>query len=266
MSARGRQSGFALLIVLWTVVLVFMLVLDLSASARVDTQVAHNVRGAAQGEAEADAVINREIFALLAARVERRADIPRRPASGFDDQVSVRDEGGKINPNVVGPVLMRAFLVELGAEPKEAERLADAIADWRTPGTSPLPHGAKAAQYRAAGRNYGPPGAPFQSLSELADVLGMRPAILNAMAPHLTLWSDGDPDPLIADPVLRRAINQTGLGAVDVAARNGPRVVTITGIARTPSGLTTVRHAVVRFSYTPDGRGWRVLDWGSGEG
>ena len=68
-------------------------------------------------------------------------------------------------------------------------------------GPHPSPHGAKAAQYRAAGMTYGPPGRPFENLDELGYVLGMTKPLLAALKPHLTLWSTSDPDPAAADAV-----------------------------------------------------------------
>lgn len=52
--------------------------------------------------------------------------------------------------------------------------------------------------YRAAGRGYAPPNAPFENLEELGDVLGITQAILQRVSPYLTIYHDGDPDPGIA--------------------------------------------------------------------
>jgi len=119
----------------------------------------------------------------------------------------------------------------------------------------------KASQYQAAGLNYGPPGAPFESLSELGDVLGMTPALLQALAPHLTLYSDGDPEPALADPVVRAALRN--LGASATASEAEARVVRITATAQRPNAASVTRRAIIQIGPSPNRRGWRVLMWGT---
>src|SRR5258708_1084906 len=84
--------------------------------------------------------------------------------------------------------------------------LAAAIVEWRTAGQMARTHGAKAADYRAAGMTCGPPGRPFENLEELGYVLGMNPMLLAAMKPHMTLWSTVDADPTFADALVLGAL------------------------------------------------------------
>jgi general secretion pathway protein K len=148
--------------------------------------------------------------------------------------------------------------------PQAAQSLAAAIVDWRTPGLSPSPHGAKAAEYRAAGMTYGPPGRPFENLDELGYVLGMDPALLAELKPHLTLWSTTDPNPAFADALVLGALRVAGAPPF-AGMSNEARVIAITATATLPDAASVTRRAVVRFGYSPDGRGWRVLAWDDGE-
>jgi general secretion pathway protein K len=150
--------------------------------------------------------------------------------------------------------------MRLGAGPAEAERVAAAIADWRTPGQVPRPNGAKAAQYRAEGRDYGPPGAPFESLDELQDVRGVTPPMLRALLPYLTLYADRDPIPALAPPVVAAALGDLGVRGGRGPADAGD-VFRITAAAAGRDGVLVVRSATVKLGLSNNGKAWRVLSW-----
>ena len=65
---------------------------------------------------------------------------------------------------------------------------------------------------------FGPPGTPFQGVDELADVLGMTPALFERLAPHLTVLTDSDPDMSTRDPVVALALTDAAGVAEDVLA------------------------------------------------
>lgn len=257
----GGDGGFALLIVLWTLVPMALLFWMLTAAARSDAQLTANLRSAAELEAVADGAIYTALFDLLQHGGASRDSLPvATRLSGAEVTVEFADQSGLVNPNIVSPDLLATVLVRLGVEPGQASRVASAIVDWRTPGRKAGRSGVKAAQYRAAGLDYGPPSAPFESLRELGDVLGMTPVLLTALAPHLTLYSDGDPDPALADPLVRAALRD--LGVVARAGRaSSTGVVAITAHARRADGAHARRRAVIRVGSPADPRGWRVLMW-----
>ena len=126
----------------------------------------------------------------------------------------VENESDRVNLNTASAALLRALIIEVGRRRRWPNGLSAAILDWRTAGTNARDGGAKAAQYRAAGLPYAPPGTPFQSVGELADVLGMTPALFDRLAPHLTVLTDGDPDLSTRDPVVYRAVTDAS-GVVD---------------------------------------------------
>lgn len=258
MSLRpGCQRGFALLIVLWLLVPLSVLFLMLSGTARSDSQLAFNLRDAAKLDAAADAGIATAIFALLDPRAGTgplRLTLP-----GASVAVRVTGLSGLVNPNIAPPDLLRALLERLGAAPVRADRLASAIVDWRTPGQRARPNGAKAPDYRAAGLDYGPPGAPFESLDELRLVLGMTPATLAALLPSLTLYADRAPEPALAPPLIQAALADLGVSARGTAGRGD--VFQISAEAAGPGGARVVRRATIKLGPSRGGRGWRVLSW-----
>ena len=179
----------------------------------------------------------------------------------------LEDEAGRINPNWASPALFEALLRVTGSDPDSARRLAAAITEWA--GTAPVlaAPSARLAEYRAAGLDYGPPGAPLETLDELARVLGMTPAILAAIRPHLSLFAPPEPSPARSGPVVAAAL--AALTSAGQAASSGnqmpPDVVTvrITALASGPGNARVTRSAIVRFGAMLP-RGYVVLAWGSG--
>ncbi len=263
---RGSPPGFALVAVLWTLVLIAFLVATVATASRLDLRQTGNLRRATELEAAADGAINQAIFALLGqtsldARFYAVRDIT---VPGGAVRLTVASEAGKLNPNIATTALLTRFFVRLGDDPVHAERVAAAIADWRTPGQAASPKGAKMPEYRAAGLNYGPPGAPFETVGEVRQVMGMTPALFAAALPHLTLWWDQPPEFEAADQVVRQAIADLGLQPVAAIGRRDADVVVLTARATDASGAVVVRRAIVRLGFSPDGRNWRVLAWDDG--
>lgn len=220
MNEQGEDRGFALLIALWSVVLLALLTTQLTATGHGELQLAANLRAAAAMEAQADGLVYGAIFRLMndvpALRgvdgVSHAASVPGGKAS-----VRVASLAGRINPNTAEEPLLAALLQQVGASQGAAARLAAAIADWRTPGQRPRPLGAKAAQYAAAGRDYAPPGTPFQTVEELGQVLGMTPELLARLAPHLSVFHPGSPVRADADPVVAGALQSLGADGEETA-------------------------------------------------
>ncbi len=258
--AHQVDRGFALLVVLWTLIPLSLLLVVLASSARSDTRLAGNLVAAAELQAAADGAINSMVFNLLQHGVSQ-AGVARTAfrLGGTVVDVEAVNQSGLLNPNLASPEMLAALFSRLGVGAAAGSRLAGAIVDWRNPGQRLGPGGGKAAEYRAAGLDYAPAGAPFQSLGELRDVLGMTPDALAALLPHLTLFSDRDPDPLLADPIVRAALRD--VGQTGSLGPSSVHVVRITAVACRANGSEVVRRAVVRLGYSANRRGWRVLVW-----
>ena len=260
-AARSHEGGFALLIVLWAVVLLTLLATQLTAAGRTSVQIAANLRGAAAAEAAADGAVYAAVFHLLDPASRWMPDGAEHALSIAGGQAVVRidDEAGKVNPNTAPPELLRALLRRLGADSRTADGIAAAIVDWRFPGAQNQPGGAKTAEYGAAGRDYGPPGKPFRSIAELGAVLGMTPELLARLSPNVTVLTDLDPDPAAAPPLVRQAMED--VRPAGAARRQPPRTVTIT--ARVIGGLggRFIRRAAVRLGATEKEPLLQLLTW-----
>ena len=217
---------------------------------------------------------------------------------GGQVEVTVQDEGGKVDLNASHRELLRGLLLSIGwvgpdgqvtgLDGDQADALVDAIADFRDPDDLRHLNGAEDADYEAAGLPWGAKDAPFEAVQELQQVLGMTPLLYSRLEPLVTVYS-GQPgvDPRTAPRGVLRALpglDETAIEAV-VAGReeaaagalgdfpeaaveftSGSRrnVVTIRAVAATPGGSLFIREAVVELagtSKTP----FRFYSWRQGQ-
>ena len=244
-----RSGGFALLIVLWTLVLIAFIVARMTASGRTEIRIAGNLVADAATAAAADGAISTAIFNQLDPSPDQRW-----PLNGQAHElmigssrvlVQLEDEAGRVNPSTASPELLEALLRTTGSDPESAHRLAAAIGEWV--GSAPAmpanrPQNAVPADYRAAGLDYGPPGEPLETLDELGRVLGMTPAVLAAIRPHLTLFSLSQPNPASADPVVAAALASIGqVPQAAVGANQPPPDLILVRITATAFGPSNAR-------------------------
>lgn len=260
---NAREKGFALLIVLFALAMLALLGSTVLATARQATQVARNLREAAILHAAAHGAVQQAVFRVLDQSPQHWAadDIPRAIRIGGSLViVRVENENDKVNPNIASVALLRALMVQVGAKPVTAEREAEAIVAWRLGGGVPGRPDPTTARYIAAGLAYGPSGAPFANLDELGAVMGMTPALLARLRPHLTVFTDDDPDMTTRDPFVARALAAIGDTAFGAGA-GGQQVVSITADAHGAAGSRFTACEIVRTNVRPVGRRYDVLDY-----
>jgi general secretion pathway protein K len=266
-NARRADAGFALIIVLWTLVLIAFIVSHLTASGRTEIRIATNIAANAGAQAAADGAIYEAIFNLSDPDLKRRWAVDGKARDLFIGNIRVtvwlEDEAWWINPNTAPPALVEALLSATGGDPESARRLAIAISEWV--GSVPVarPQKAVVAEYHAAGLDYGPPGAPLETLDELGQVLGMTPAILTVIRPHLTLFGPPQPSAPSLDPVVAAVVAESSqVESVPSADQPPPDVLTtrITAMALGSNNARVARSAIARFGAALPG-GYQVLAW-----
>ena len=258
-----NPRGFALVIVLWSLVLLSLIVSHIVATGRTEVRIADNLVANAQAEAAADGAIWEAVFRLEDSsdshwEMDATPHVLRLPRA--ETTVRFVPEDGKFNPNTARLEVLVALLTACGANGAEADSLAQAILDWREPGEMPRPRGAKLAQYQAAGLDYGPPDAPFESLDELGRVLGMTPELLKQVKPHLSIYQAGEPDLAVADPVVVDVLRRLNPGRPARVSAQKPKTLSIVAQAVTQSGGHFRRHALLRFAPTLP-NGYTLLAW-----
>jgi general secretion pathway protein K len=275
-----RDDGFALIIVLWTLVLIAFIVAHVTANGRTEIRIAGNMAADATAEAADDGAIFAAIFNLLDPNRDQRwpldGSLHELAVGGSRVVVQLRDEAGRINPNSAAPELLKALLVVTGSDEGTARKLTEAIGEWvgsagaggqqsEQPAAGTAQRSEQPAAYRAAGLDYGPPGGPLETIDELGRVLGMTPATLAAIRPHLTLFGPAEPNSLNADPIVIAALSQIRAGSQIPAQANqaaeDPVVVRVTASASGPGNARVQRSAIASVGATLPG-GYKILAWG----
>ncbi len=264
-----RQRGFALLIVLWTMVMLALLSTQITGAGRSEAQLAAALRNAAQLQAAADGAIDETIWHILDGNGAQW-----QPGDGAYDikepgalvHVTVEDERGKMDINQVPPQLMAGLFSVLGADAATAKALSTAVADWRSQSSPGDAESSVPPEYRMDGRAWGPPGQEFERLDELMLVRGMTPQMYQAALPYLTLDLEQAPWLQYASPLMLTAIDKakhlSGV-TVEAADTRGPVVMRMEATAIGQGGERFVRRVLMRLDGTLSGPAWkyRILEW-----
>ena len=273
----SSDSGFALLIVLWALLLLSILAGGYLLEARAARTVAATAVSQARARALADAAINRSIVALLDPRDPLRLPLDGSPheIQLLDHRIALRweSEAGKVDLNAAPIGLLMSILQGQGLSDEEAAALAKQIVVWRSPSRGSAREAATAL-YREAGRSYGPRFGPFRSIGELRLVAGMNDTLQTLITPLITVWSNtGAIDRGVANESLLRALEAANdnLASRQLAARQTGRaagsdrppalgeVVTITARLEMPD-MVFIRIAAVQIA-GDRAEPYRVLSW-----
>ena len=269
------QRGIALVLALWLTILLTVIASGFAFSMRSEIIAARNALSLSRARAAADGAVERTAYELGRPRIADAwmADGARHAwKDGEIDIVTVAvDETARIDLNFANEALLKGLLTSAGGmDDPTATRMLDAIGDWRDVDDLKRPNGAEDADYRAAGLTYGPANAPFETVGELARVLGMTPVVYARVAGSLTVYSrQPGINPQTASREVLLAIPGTTAEVVDdfIARRTDARdnklpppafplaqafgsgstpVWRVHAEATLPDGVTFVREAVLR--------------------
>jgi general secretion pathway protein K len=183
--------------VLWLLALLTVVTLVLLTTVRLDVRAAGQLARHAQAEALADGLTR-----LIALRLGDRARRPLPTEAITADgnpyicsheealvEIAITDVGGLVDLNTASVRLIEWLLLGHGLAADKAAALAAAIVDFRDEDDLPSRNGAESAAYRAAGLRHGPKNAPFESVTELDQVLGMDLALFARLRSVTTVHS-----------------------------------------------------------------------------
>ena len=288
-----RQRGMVLVIVLWIVTLLAVMAGGFAYSMRVETRLATSSVERAQARALAEAGVAYALAWQLDPEAQKQwpPNGDRRTWSfgGGRLRIEVTNASGLVNLNNAGPELLKALLAGAGVNSQGQDPLVEAIQDWRDPDDQSMPQGAESADYRAAGRP-GPKNAPFESVAELGQVLGMTRELYERLASVATVFSyDSGVNPELAPARVLRALGldeRTVTDYVEARARAGAdeslppplpsgdslsffssgrsTVYHIGVVAETAAGTAVILEAVFDVQGGIAGQGPRLLAWREG--
>ncbi len=284
--------------VLWVCILIAVLLASFSISARIEALQGRNLLDATRARYAAEAGLHRAAYELRGNNPETRWVADGRPYEiefeGATVTIEIYDETGKVDLNVADPITLTALFESGGLNQLDAEALAGAVMDWRDPDELLNPNGAEANEYEAAGRSYKPRNAPFETVSEVQQVLGMSFELYRELEPLMTIYSGrAQPNPAFASPqvlallpgmspdlvdlfVQQRQIpagpsGQAALPLVlpdgtPVVAQGGGLTYTIRSAATLPGSATASLEATIRLGASMVARRpFRIVRWRDGE-
>jgi general secretion pathway protein K len=104
----------------------------------------------------------------------------------------LRDAASVLNLNAATEEMLRNFFsLGLDLDFAQADRITQAVLDWRDSDELPRVNGAEREEYLRAGMAVLPPNRGFPDVDELRHVLGVTPEIFAAALPYLTLRGSG---------------------------------------------------------------------------
>lgn len=293
MKLKTAQSGVALVMVLWILLLVTISSSAYTLMSRMDQLEAHTVLWSTRARLAAEAGLNMAVLGLRDPEDEERWVPDGRPYElNYDDavvEIMVTDERGKVNLNAANEeTLVRLFSAN-GLEQGQAEELAAAVLDWTDEDELVRPGGAEESEYASAGYQVGPANREFIMTEELLQVLGVPWELYQKMEPGLTVWSDeslpnaaySPVEALLALPDMSEedALNfveerhsQEGNEALSLTLPNGQVAMargrgltySIVSKATLPNGVWDQIEATIRLGGTEDGTPFKILRWQEG--
>jgi general secretion pathway protein K len=270
-----------LIAVLWLTIMLAVIASSFAFSMHGEAVAARNALSLAQARAAADGAVERVAYELTRPRNLPeiwQADGTSQTWAEGEAKITTwaTDESARIDLNTANDLLLKGLLQSIGGvDPAASDAVLAAIQDWRDADDLKRPNGAEEADYRAAGKTYKPANAPFDTVGELARVLGVTPGLVARIADSVTVYArqsgvnpaTASRDVLLAIPNMTPEIVDAFLERRKEALANklpvpplpqaqgfanGPvPIFRIRAQAIMPDGVTFVRDAVLRLSVDP---------------
>ena len=190
---RSRQTGMAMVIVIWVLTLLTIMAGSFALTMRRETTVISAVKDNAimLAAAETGITIAQQMLLLADENKRWRADGSVYQLQYKDAEIRVRllSEQGKIDINKADEVMLTTMMNSTTFEMDKQQELVSAIIDWRDKDDLVRLNGAEKQQYEDAGLAYQPANTDFQLIDELQMVLGMNATIFQELQPLITVYS-----------------------------------------------------------------------------
>lgn len=182
MRKSARQSGYALIAVLWTTALLSLIAATMISQSRIAIKIERNEWRRLEFSALSEAAVSRAVLALLSKGGGDPASLSGAPTvfkiAGKKVVAAIQDETGKADINEVDGRTLDALLSAAGAPQERSSDLAAEIVRWRDPENTSVKEGAAARRFRR-----------FQSVDELLLVPGIDAALFERLRKGVTVYS-----------------------------------------------------------------------------
>lgn len=193
---RHGQSGIALVLVLWVLVLLSVIAGSMVATQRAGLSMLSNIKDERQGRALVAAGINYMLLRLEKAQAPSEdnpfpVDGQLHPweFAGETIWIGAMPESGRIDINLADDQMLLKLMTTAGLDEVEATAARDAILDWRDEDNARHAEGAEDDDYEAEGRVLGARDGPFLTIEELQQVMGITPQAYRALEPLISVHS-----------------------------------------------------------------------------
>ncbi len=281
MQFKTRQHGIALIAVLWVTAFLTIIASTVAFQSRSSLQMTKNRIDTLKVKQAAEGAILLTVADLVNASESlggfTRGTYGQHVVDEIAVEISLFDESGKIDLNTAPAPILRALMLEIGADEEASERVADAIIDWRDADEDARINGAEDSQYYAAGLSYGSKDDFFQRKEELNLVYGVTPELYNALSPHVTVYTqDFGVNLSAASPLVRRAVNNASeledessvteeddflVDAEEFSSLSGGYIYTVEARAKNSNGVYKQYSAIVRLDRGNTYEPFTILNW-----
>jgi general secretion pathway protein K len=259
------QRGMALLIVLWTSVLLAVIAAILTRTAQTLTRDTLAASYQAEAELLADGAIHQLLYSIsqdAEAEMPERTGVPTAlDIDGHRVLVQLWDERGKIDLNAGNMELLSQLLQNIALDKPEADRIVARIIDYRDADSDEQPGGYEDGAYLADGRTTTAKDGPFESIEELLQIPEVNSELFAQIRDYVTVH--GRNARIATSVASDKFLALTGLEAAERRRTPAPRnssVLKIIAYAPTKNGGHAARQAIVQM--TRGGRAaFKVLAW-----
>lgn len=109
-------------------------------------------------------------------------------------RAELRDAGARLNLNTASEEQLRQCFIALRIDARRADRLAQAIADWRDADQLKRANGAERSDYLRDGRAVFPDDGPFAAVAMLRFVMGLNDSLYRIVLPYVSTFGSGRVD------------------------------------------------------------------------
>jgi len=192
-----RESGVALIVVLWMLVVMTAIAMAFSQQVRTEVMLTANYQNQAKALSLAEAgiwrgtamVLNRTIAENNGENINLAGSIYELDSDHGKLNVSLQSSSGLIDLNRASPEIIKALLQTVDTTAETQQTILDSLLDWRDEDDLKRLVGAEDDDYRAQGLSYGPSNGLMNSVSELARVYGVTSAEYEALQSSVTVYS-----------------------------------------------------------------------------
>lgn len=188
-----RQSGVAMIVVLWMIMVMMTLAASLVYATRTEISMVDYARRSAEARAIADAAAHYAVMQLFLPNKDRALKLGGEPLqwayAGAKVEIRVVGENGLIDINYASPALLQVILKQAGLDEQAVQTMMDILEDFRDVDDLKRINGAEDGDYENAGLPFGAKDAPFERIEELQQVMGMTPQLYQALTRFLTVNS-----------------------------------------------------------------------------